>query len=163
MIGHVIQVMHGNEQISKGDWLPLTPYGFISQIMKEYGMEGYQGSNGNACSATLILVGDAYRLIKDGYQDIIVAGGIDTNVGHPSHVAFDRVGAVANKYEDAGQAVMPFDEHRSGTVPGDGGAMLVVESLESAQRRGANILCEIKGYDTATYGGDLFKPSEKGI
>jgi len=92
-----------------------------------------------------------------------VTGGIDTNVGNSSHIAFDRVGAVATNYEDPCEAVRPFDENRSGTVPGDGGAMLVVESLESAKSRGANILCEIKGFDTATYGVDLFKLSEKGI
>ena len=163
MIAHIGQMEEFRGELDAGRWLPLSPYGYISQIMKEYEIEGYQGSNANACSATLILVGDAYRMIRDGYQDIILAGGMDINVNAQSHIAFDRVGAVAKSYDDPRSAVRPFDEDRSGTCPGDGGAIMVVESLEHAKARGANILAEVVGYDTASYGGDLFKPSERGI
>jgi 3-oxoacyl-[acyl-carrier-protein] synthase II len=62
-------------------------------------------------------IGDSYRMIKDGYQDIVFAGGIDTNVGNFSHIILDAVGALnIHQNEDPSSAVKPFDQERRGAV-----------------------------------------------
>jgi 3-oxoacyl-[acyl-carrier-protein] synthase II len=66
----------------------------MGALALEYNLQGYQGMNANGCAASMFSIGDSYRAIKDGYQDIIFAGGIDKNVGNFSHMILDSVGAL---------------------------------------------------------------------
>lgn len=98
-------------------------------------------------------IGNAYRQIKHGYMDACLAGGFDIVLGTPGQKVMDSYGLNFNKAvlnndcnDDPLRSLRPFDVDRRGTVLADGGSVLVVESLDSALKRGAKIYCEIVGY-----------------
>ena len=108
-------------------------------VNRELGMTGEALTLSTACSASNYALGYAYDLIRTGEADHMVAGGADS-VGRWSHAGFYRLGALTEK------ACAPFDKDRSGILTGEGGAALFLESLESAQARGARIYAEVLGY-----------------
>lgn len=118
--------------------------------------------NANGCAASLYSLGDAYRMIKDGYQDVMFVGGIDTNIGNFSHFILDSVGALNEENGDPEKTVRPYDKNRKGAAQGDGGAILVFESEQSARARGANILAEVVGFHCGSGADNIYKPNKTG-
>jgi 3-oxoacyl-[acyl-carrier-protein] synthase II len=114
----------------------------------DLGIKGYSGSASCASVASAVALGDAYRLIAHGYMDRILYGGVDYNVS--SNVitqGMEAFGALCTTYNDKPEdACMPFDKKRCGTVIGDGGAFLILESEEAALKRNAKkIYGEVAG------------------
>jgi 3-oxoacyl-[acyl-carrier-protein] synthase II len=100
-----------------------------------------------ASSSGGIAIGEAFRLIKHNYQDVIIAGGVDFNLNRHFFEGMELFGANCNKYnDDPTKASMPYDKKRCGPVMSDGGGAFVLESLDSAIERGAPIYCEIVGF-----------------
>lgn len=93
-LGEALQNMTRIKQLKGGRLLTVTNFGLMGAIALEYNLQGYQGMNANGCAASMFSIGDSYRAIKDGYQDIIFAGGIDKNIGNFSHMILDSVGAL---------------------------------------------------------------------
>ena len=108
-------------------------------VNRELGLTGEAVTLSTACSASNYALGYAYDQIATGELDYMVAGGADS-VGRWSHAGFYRLGALAEN------ACRPFDKDRTGIITGEGGAALFLESLESAQARGARIYAELLGY-----------------
>jgi len=108
-------------------------------------LRGVNDSLHNACASGTQAVGSAFRMIKHGYADVILAGGADAMVSWAGVTALGKLG-VLSPHQDPEEACRPFDERRNGLVLGEGAAVLAVESLESAERRGAPILAEILGF-----------------
>ena len=104
-------------------------------------------------------MGDAYRMVKDGYQDAVFVGGIDTNIGNFSHFILDSVGALNEDNKDPARTVRPYDKKRKGAAQGDGGALLVFENEAGAKARGANILAEVVGYHCCSGADNIYKPN----
>mmetsp|Transcript_36078 Transcript_36078/g.35054 ORF Transcript_36078/g.35054 Transcript_36078/m.35054 type:complete len:127 (+) Transcript_36078:276-656(+) len=94
---------------------------------------------------------------------MMLAGGIDRNVGCQLNDLYAAEGVLAKGTQKAEERVRPFDKDRSGFVMGDGGALFVVESLESAQKRKATVLCEVVGYDLNSFPGDIHTPNKEGL
>ena len=114
-----------------------------------------------ACASGSHSLGLAYLLIKNGMQDIVVCGGAqETNKF--SMASFDGLGVFSVREDEPTKASRPFDSGRDGLIPSGGAATLIVESLESAQRRGANILAEIVGYGFSSNGGHISTPNVDG-
>ena len=114
-----------------------------------------------ACSSGAHAVGLAYRLVRSGEQRIVFAGGAqETNWF--AMVAFDALGTFSMREDDPTRACRPFDRGRDGLVPGGGGAMLVLESLESAAARGAPIYGEVLSYAFSSDGDHLTLPTGDG-
>jgi len=114
-----------------------------------------------ACASGSHSLGLAYLLIKNGLQDIVVCGGAqETNKF--SMASFDGLGVFSVRENDPTKASRPFDSERDGLIPSGGAATLIVESLESAQKRGANILAEIVGYGFSSNGGHISTPNVDG-
>lgn len=108
-------------------------------------------------------LGQAYRLVKHGYLTACLGGGVDINLYSRVHAFLDKLDATAQNCNDKPeQALKPFDVTREGLILGDGGAALVIESLESAQRRGAKIYCEIAGYHSNMEGEHILTPTTEG-
>lgn len=101
---------------------------------------------GQACAAGAFAIGDAFHLIKWGYADCILTGGADFACNVAGYYMMDFSGALSHRNTAPQTAVRPFDHLRKGTVLGDGGGMIVMETLESAKKRGAPIICEVMGY-----------------
>jgi 3-oxoacyl-[acyl-carrier-protein] synthase-1 len=127
-----------------------------------FGIKGVNYSISSACSTSLHCIGNAYDLIRHGQQEIVFAGG-----GEETHwtmsILFDAMGALSSKYNDKPEiASRAYDSERDGFVIAGGAGVVVVESLESAQKRGANIYAEIKGFGMTSDGHDMVQPSGEG-
>jgi 3-oxoacyl-[acyl-carrier-protein] synthase-1 len=125
-------------------------------------IKGVNYSISSACATSTHCVGNAYELIQMGKQDIIFAGG-----GEEEHwslsMMFDAMGALSTKYNATPEkASRPYDADRDGFVIAGGGGAMVVEELEHALNRGANIIAEIVGYGATSDGVDMVAPSGEG-
>ena len=114
-------------------------------IAIKYGAKGPCTSMVTACATGNDNIGEAFRLIKDGYADIMLAGSGEAPITKMGVAGFASMKAL-NPSNDISRASIPFDKDRSGFVIGEGGAVLVLESEEHAKSRGAKILAEIVGY-----------------
>ena len=104
----------------------------------EHGIKGHVSASSMASAGGSIAIGEAYRLVKHGIVDRIIAGGLDYNVNENCVGGMNAFGALTKSFNDApDKAMRPFDKRRSGTVISDGGAMVLLESEESAARRAA--------------------------
>ena len=127
-----------------------------------FGIKGVNYSMSSACSTSAHCIGHAMEQIQLGKQDIVFAGG-----GEEEHwtmsCLFDAMGALSSKYNDTPtEASRAYDADRDGFVIAGGGGMLVVEELEHAVARGANIYAEIVGYGATSDGVDMVAPSGEG-
>ena len=114
-----------------------------------------------ACASGSHAIGLATMFIREGWQDCIICGGAqETNIYSMGN--FDALGAFSIRESDPIGASRPFDKNRDGLVPSGGAATVIVESLESAQRRGATILGEIVGYGFSSNGEHISNPSVQG-
>jgi 3-oxoacyl-[acyl-carrier-protein] synthase I len=114
-----------------------------------------------ACASGSHAIGTGYHFIKTGLQDIIVCGGAqELNIYSMGN--FDALSAFSIREDQPAKASRPFDRDRDGLVPSGGAATVILESLESAQRRGAPILGEILGYGYSSNGGHISNPTVDG-
>ena len=114
-----------------------------------------------ACASGSHSLGLAYMMIKSGMQDMIVCGGAQETNKY-SMASFDGLGVFSVREDEPAKASRPFDKDRDGLIPSGGAASLIVESLESAQKRGATILGEIIGYGFSSNGGHISTPNVDG-
>lgn len=114
-----------------------------------------------ACASGSHAIGLAYLFIKTGLQDCIIAGGAQ-EINHLSMGNFDALGAFSTHESEPTKASRPFDRNRDGLVPSGGAATVILESLESAQKRGAPILGEVIGYGFSSNGEHISNPTVSG-
>ena len=131
-------------------------------IATPFKIKGVNYSLSSACATSAHCIGHAVELIQLGKQDVLLAGGAEEM--HWSMAAmFDAMGALTSKYNDSPSvASRAYDVDRDGFAPSLGGGCVVVEELEHAIARGANIICEITGYGATSYGADMVSPSGEG-
>lgn len=127
-----------------------------------YKIRGVSYSMSSACATSAHCIGHAMEQIQNGKQDIVFAGGGEEEDWSLT-MMFDAMGALSTKYNDAPEtASRPFDSGRDGFVIAGGGGMVVLEELEHAQKRGANIIAELTGYGATSDGYDMVAPSGEG-
>ncbi|MBQ2036437.1 MAG: beta-ketoacyl-ACP synthase II [Alistipes sp.] len=115
-----------------------------------------------ACATGTTAVGEAYRAIKHGYADAIIAGGAEATI-HPLAIGGFANSKALSRSEDPLKASIPFNANRNGFVMGEGAGVLILESLESAQKRGAKIYAEVVGYGNSCDAHHVTAPSPDGI
>ncbi|EJL71101.1 beta-ketoacyl-[acyl-carrier-protein] synthase family protein [Chryseobacterium populi] len=126
-----------------------------------FSLKGINLTISAACASGSHSLGLAHMMIKNGLQDMIICGGAqETNKF--SMASFDGLGVFSVREDQPEKASRPFDSGRDGLIPSGGAATLIVESLESAQRRGAPILAEIIGYGFSSNGGHISTPNVDG-
>lgn len=132
-------------------------------VATPFKIKGVNYSMASACATSAHCIGHALELIQLGKQDIILAGGSEDM--HWSMAGpFDAMGALTSKYNDnPAVASRAYDAERDGFAPGLGAGTVVVEELEHALARGANIICEITGYGATSDGADMVSPSGEGV
>lgn len=126
------------------------------------GARGPALSVASACASGVDGIGAAWRLIRSGEVDACLAGGTDHSICEVGIASFDRVGALSRDNGDYSMTPAPFDKNRSGLVVGDGAGVLMLESLEHATARGAEILAEVVGYGSTTDSFHITAPREDG-
>lgn len=131
------------------------------QISITYGARGHVNTCVSACAAGTHAIGDAYRLIKDGYQDLMVAGATDACITPVMHAGFVNMGA-HTLADDPDRASRPFDQDRGGFVLGEGAAYLILERRDMALKRQAPIYGEIIGYGQTSDGYHMTSPHPEG-
>jgi 3-oxoacyl-[acyl-carrier-protein] synthase II len=115
-----------------------------------------------SCASGAIAVGDAWRLVRGGEADVVVAGGVEAPLAPLCYGAFAIIRAMSTRNDDPEHASRPFDAQRDGFVMGEGAATLVVEELEHARRRGARIYGEVLGYGTSNDAHHMTAPRPDG-
>ncbi len=117
-----------------------------SNIAIECGFRGVGTTNSNSCASGVSAVGEALRYIRDGWADVIIAGGAEAPLCPLTFGAFDFIKTMSRWAGDPARACRPFDAERDGFVMGEGGCSLVIEEREYAIQRGARIYAEVLGY-----------------
>jgi len=128
--------------------LALTVFGGASScnIAIELGVRGPNSTNAMSCASGTIAVGEAFRQVRDGYADVMIAGGAEAPLSPLCFGAFALIRAMSTRNDDPGSASRPFDRDRDGFVMGEGSAVLILEERSRAIARGAPIYGEVLGY-----------------
>ncbi len=133
--------------------------GMISII---FGAKGPNSSVATACAAGSHAVGDAYEAIKYNRADAMITGGVESVVTRTCVAGFGAMKALSTRNDDPQKASRPFDRHRDGFVVGEGGGILILESLDHALERGAKIYAEVIGYGMSGDGYHMTSPPPDG-
>ena len=131
-------------------------------IAIELGAKGESISIVSACASSTHAIGEAFRNIRDGFEDVIIAGGTEASICEIGIAGFENMKALTNETTDKNRASIPFDKERSGFVMGEGAGILILEELEHAQKRGAKIYAEIVGYGATSDAYHITSPSPDG-
>lgn len=130
-------------------------------IALRVGAQGVCKSITTACASANDAIGEAFREIKFGFQDVVLAGGAEATINEIGIGGFNALTALSTT-EDPTRSSIPFDKDRNGFVMGEGAAVLVLESLEHAKKRGATILAEVVGYGNTCDAYHQTSPSPDG-
>ena len=124
----------------------LVPSSLATEVACRFGVHGPAAVVSTGCTSGLDAVGYGHQLIADGDAEIVIAGATDAPISPISMACFDAIRATSARNDEAENASRPFDATRDGFVMGEGGAVLILEEFSHAQKRGAEILCEIRGF-----------------
>ncbi|MBI5169386.1 MAG: beta-ketoacyl-ACP synthase II [Candidatus Eisenbacteria bacterium] len=123
------------------------------QVSIQFGFKGPNFSTVSACASGAHAIGEAFRLLRAGDADVIIAGGSEATITPMAVAGFGNMRALSTRNDDPQRASRPFDKDRDGFVIGEGAGLLVLETEEHARRRGATAICELVGYGAS---GDAF-------
>ena len=130
-----------------------------SHLSIKYHLQGPNITYSTACSSSAIAIGEAYRQIKHGYADVMLAGGAEAMLTLGAMKAWEALRTLASEDpDDAGASCKPFSKNRNGLVLGEGAAVLILEDAERARQRGATIYAELAGYDCSSDSSHITKP-----
>jgi 3-oxoacyl-[acyl-carrier-protein] synthase II len=115
-------------------------------ISIHFGAKGPNASMATACAAGSHAIGDAYRIIQRGDADAMIAGGVESTIAPTGVAGFISMKALSTRNDEPQKASRPFDRDRDGFVIGEGSGILILESLDNALERGADIYAEVAGY-----------------
>jgi 3-oxoacyl-[acyl-carrier-protein] synthase II len=131
-------------------------------ISMRYGARGPNYATVSACASSAHAVGMAYRSIKNGECDVMITGGTEATITGLCVAGFASMKALSPRNDDPATASRPFDLNRDGFVLGEGSAMLVLETIEHAQERGAHILAEVVGFGQSADAYHMTAPAPEG-
>ncbi|HMM48049.1 MAG TPA: beta-ketoacyl-ACP synthase II [Miltoncostaeaceae bacterium] len=134
-----------------------------AQVSMDLGLRGPLMCTTTACASGNHALGDAADAIRLGRADVMLAGGAESSITRPGIAAFNAMRALSTRNDDPAGASRPFDAGRDGFVMGEAGAVLVLESLDHALRRGAPIYCEVLGYGLTGDAHHLTEPDPTGV
>ncbi len=127
-----------------------------------YGAKGPNEATATACTTSAHAIGDAYKIIQRCDADVMIAGGSEAAITPMGVGGFAAMRALSTRNDSPETASRPWDRERDGFVIGEGAGIVVLEDLESAQKRGANILAEIIGYGMSADAYHITQPAEEG-
>jgi len=160
-IGDFWAIEREHEKLLQSGPERVSPFFIVSAIVNlaagnvsiRHGAKGPNSATATACSAGAHAIGDSFRLIERGDADAMICGGAESAITPMSVAGFASMRALSTRNDDPKRASRPFDADRDGFVMGEGAGIMILEELEFARRRGANILAEIVGYGMT---GDAF-------
>jgi len=132
------------------------------QVAISYGLRGPNITSVSACASSSNAIGDAFKMLQWGYADVMVTGGMEAPITPLAMAGFCTMKAMSSRNEEPEKASSPFDARRDGFVAGEGAAILILESLEHALKRGARIYAEIVGYGSSCDAYHMVAPDPEG-
>lgn len=133
-----------------------------ANVSRTFGLTGYTNTCATACAASTQAVGEAAEVIRRGTADVMVAGGTEAGICEIGMGGFSTIHALTTWAGDPSMASRPFDADRDGFAPSEGAGTLILESLEHATARGANILAEVTGWGVSSDAFHLVQPHAEG-
>jgi len=170
-IGGMLTIQTQSRRLYEGGPRKVSPFMIPSLIANiasgvvaiEVGARGPNYGIVSACASGTHSIGEAFKMLRDSEADIMLAGGSEAAVTELGYAGFCSMRAMSTSYNDTPQtASRPFDKGRDGFVMGEGAGVLVMETLEHAQARGANIICEIAGYGATCDAYHITSPDPEG-
>ena len=140
----------------------LMPNSSTGQVAIKFGIEGPSLTITTACAASANAVGEAKNLIENGIVDMVITGGTESGTTPMTIAAFAQIRALSTKNETPTEACSPFDKNRDGFVMAEGSTVLVLESEESAKKRGVDIYGYVDGYGSTTDAHHITAPAKGG-
>ena len=140
----------------------MLPNMAAANVARLVGAKGYNSTVVTACAASNQAIGEAAEAIRRGAVDVVLAGGSEASISKIGLSGFCILKALSTNNEEPEKASRPFDANRDGFVPAEGAGILVLESLEHALDRGANILAEVAGYGATSDAFHAVQPDENG-
>jgi len=131
-------------------------------ISIRYGAKGPNSATATACSASAHAIGDSFKIIERGAAEMMICGGTEATITPMGVGGFSSMKALSTRNDDPSHASRPFDAQRDGFVVGEGAGIVILESLEHAQKRNAPILAEIVGYGMSGDAYHITQPAENG-
>ncbi len=131
-------------------------------ISIRYGARGPNSATATACSASAHAVGDSFKIVQRGDAEVMICGGAEASITPMGIGGFAAMKALSTRNDGPSRASRPFDAERDGFVIGEGAGILILESLEHAQRRGAPILAEVAGYGMSGDAYHITQPADQG-
>lgn len=158
----VTAATHDPRRVSPFTIPMLMSNGAAGLVAIDIGATGPAFSVASACASGSDGIGQGFILVQSGAIDVGIVGASEAALTHIGIACFDRLGALSRRNDELDKTPAPFDKDRDGLVMGEGAAVLVIESLEHAQARGAEILAEIVGYGSTADAYHVTAPAEDG-
>jgi 3-oxoacyl-[acyl-carrier-protein] synthase II len=155
-VGLLYQRLNGTQEAEQEMFVP------SGHLANEFALDGPFASCQTACAASSQAVGEAMELIRSGEADVMLAGGSHSMITPLGISGFNRLTALSQRNDSPTTASRPFDLTRDGFVIGEGAGLLVLEELESAKARGANIIAELTGYGSTADAYRMTDPHPEG-
>jgi 3-oxoacyl-[acyl-carrier-protein] synthase II len=161
-VQHTRLLEKGPEKVSAFTIPKLMANAASGQISIQYGLRGPSAAVVTACASATNAIGDAMRAVRLGDADVVITGGSEAAVTPMGISGFGAMRALSERNDAPERASRPFDKERDGFVMAEGAGVLVLEELEFAKRRGANILAELIGYGASADGSHITQPDKNG-
>lgn len=158
----ILKDAENTREIGSGHIFRLLTSTISLNVCTKLQLRGPSWTVSGACASGAMSIGQATDLIASGKQDVIICGGAQ-EISWQSMCSFDALGAFSIREDAPHLSSRPFDSNRDGLVPSGGAAALILESEESARKRGAKILAEVCGYGTSSDGSHLSVPTGDGL
>ena len=147
----IVRVMERGDRAGHPASIPkIMPNSVTNQIAIKYNAQGPNITVCTACSSSTHSIGQAFDSIRQGRAEVIIAGGAESPLMRFNFLGFDKLMVMSKRNDKPEKASRPFDKERDGFVMGEGGAVLILESLEHAKKRKAKIYAEIRGYSVTS-------------
>jgi len=158
-----IKLMQGGPGKLSPFFIPASIVNLASgHVSIRYGARGPNSATATACSASAHAIGDSFKIIERGAAEMMICGGAEATVTPMGIGGFAAMRALSTRNDDPARASRPFDAARDGFVVGEGSGIIILESLEHAQRRNAPIFAEIVGYGMSGDAFHITQPEEHG-
>jgi 3-oxoacyl-[acyl-carrier-protein] synthase II len=159
---HVVFLAEGIRRVKPTLALAVFCGAASCNIAIEFDLRGPSSANSDSCASGAIAIGEAFRTVRDGYADIMLAGGVEVPLAPLTFGAFALIRAMSTRNDDPARACRPFDKGRDGFVMAEGAALLVLEEREHALRRGAPLYGAVRGYGTSNDAFHMTAPLPSG-
>ena len=157
-----VMVEKGGMRMSPFFFPMILPNMAAANVSRVVGAKGYNSTVTTACAASNQAIGEALEIIRRGTADVMLTGGAEAGISQMGLGGFCVMKALSSRNDEPERASRPFDAQRDGFVPAEGAVILVIESLEHALGRGANVLCELAGFGCTSDAYHPVQPEESG-